>query len=105
MEADIHLLCVRHDGYGSDLQKTLLIVCKKRQLRVDQGKYARDLFFPADLKNFVQITGLLLIGHQHHIRPLHKWRVRRGAVRCDYLSFSGKGFFKILHDLVSRAGA
>ena len=105
MEADIHLLCVRHDGHGSDLQKTLLIVCKKRQLRVDQGKYARDLFFPADLKNFVQITGLCDPGHQHIFVRFINGGCVGAAVRCDYLSFSGKGFFKILHDLVSRAGA
>lgn len=105
MEADIHLLCVRHDRHGSDLQKTLLIVCKKRQLRVDQGKHARDLFFPADLKNFVQITGLCDPGHQHIFVRFINGGCVGATVRCDYLSFSGKDFFKILHDLVSRAGA
>ena len=64
------------------------------------GKYARDLFFPADLKNFVQITGLCDPGHQHIFVRFINGGCVGAAVRCDYLSFSGKGFFKILHDLV-----
>ena len=58
VKGGFHRIQGRNDGRGSHRKEFLPVPGQKRELRIDQGQHPGNPLFPADGKDFIQISRL-----------------------------------------------